>query len=88
MKLQPTIIAFFERKGDWHASPDVDLSGSPCMTDQTSCTALEDGLAAVVQKLVDRLTHEAQYEQSIKLLTTALLLSGLRVERNVALRPT
>jgi hypothetical protein len=48
-------------------------------------TALEDGLAAVVQKLVGRLTHEAQPEQAVELLTTALFLSGLRVDRNVAL---
>lgn len=49
-------------------------------------TALEDGLASVVQKLVDRLANEAQREQAIKLLTTALLLSGLRVDRDLALR--
>jgi predicted transposase YdaD len=49
-------------------------------------TALEDGLAAVVRKLIDRLTHESQPEQAIKLVTMALLLSGLRVDRNVALR--
>lgn len=40
----------------------------------------------MAQRLVDRLTHEAQPEQSIKLVTTALLLAGLRVNRNVALK--
>jgi predicted transposase YdaD len=47
---------------------------------------LEDGLAAVVRKLVDRLASEAQPEVATKLVTTALLLTGLRVRRNVALK--
>jgi hypothetical protein len=33
-----------------------------------------------------RLTHEGQPEESSKLLATALLLAGLRVNRNVALK--
>jgi hypothetical protein len=47
---------------------------------------LEDGLAAVAQRIVDRLTTETPPERAKKLLTDALLLAGLRVRRNVALR--
>jgi len=48
--------------------------------------ALEDGLAAVAQQVVERVTREAPPEQVKKLLTDALLLTGLRVRRDVAAR--
>jgi hypothetical protein len=47
---------------------------------------LEDGLAAVAQRVVDRLTNEAPPERAKKLLTDALLLTGLRVRRDAARR--
>jgi hypothetical protein len=47
---------------------------------------LEDGLAAVVQRLVDRVVREAPPGRARKLLTDALLLAGLRVRRDVAAR--
>jgi hypothetical protein len=49
-------------------------------------SALEDGLRAIAQRLVDRLTKEAPPEQVKKLLTDALLLTGLRVRRDAAAR--
>ena len=45
---------------------------------------LEDGLAAVATRLVERLTREAPPERVKNLLTDALLLTGLRVRRDVA----
>lgn len=45
----------------------------------------EDGLAAVARRLVERLASEADPAQAIKLLTSALLLTGLRVDRQAAL---
>jgi hypothetical protein len=48
--------------------------------------SLEDGLAAVAQRVVERLTREAPPERAKKLLTDALLLTGLRVRRDVAVR--
>src|SRR5207302_1011975 len=48
--------------------------------------SLEDGLAAVAQRVVERLTKEAPPDQVSKLLTDALLLTGLRVRRDVAVR--
>ncbi len=48
--------------------------------------SLEDGLAAVAQRVVDRLTREAPPDRPKKLLTDAFLLTGLRVRRDVAAR--
>ena len=44
------------------------------------------GKAAVAQRVVDRVVREASPERVKKLLTDALLLTGLRVRRDVAVR--
>ncbi len=46
--------------------------------------SLEDGLGAVAKRLVERVTKEASPERAKKLLMDALLLTGLRVRRDVA----
>jgi hypothetical protein len=46
--------------------------------------SLEDGLAAVAQRVGERLTQEAPPDRVKKLLTDAYLLTGLRVRRDVA----
>jgi hypothetical protein len=48
--------------------------------------SLEEGLAVVASQLVERLQKEAPTERLKKLLTEALLLTGLRVRRDVAAR--
>jgi hypothetical protein len=48
--------------------------------------SLEDGLAAVAARVVERLNNEVSPERAKKLLTDALLLTGLRVRRDVAVR--
>jgi hypothetical protein len=45
---------------------------------------LTDGLTAVAQRLIERLEREASHEQKRKLLTSAFVLTGLRVQRDVA----
>lgn len=45
---------------------------------------MEDALAAVAQRLVERIDREAPLEQGRKLLTAAFVLTGLRVSRTVA----
>jgi hypothetical protein len=47
---------------------------------------LQDGLTAVAQRLIDRLEHEAPVDQRRKLLTSAFVLTGMRVKRDVALQ--
>jgi hypothetical protein len=48
--------------------------------------SLEEGLAAVAGRVVERLVGEAPPAQAKKLLTDALLLTGLRVRRDTAVR--
>jgi hypothetical protein len=45
---------------------------------------LTDGLTTVAQRLIERLEREASHEQKRKLLTSAFVLTGLRVQRDVA----
>lgn len=47
---------------------------------------LDDALAAIVQQIAERVTKEAPAERAIKLLTDALLLTGLRVRRELAMK--
>ncbi len=48
--------------------------------------SLEDGLAAVARQVVERLINEAPPDRAKRLLTDALLLTGLRVRRDVAVK--
>jgi hypothetical protein len=48
--------------------------------------SLEDGLAAIAQRVVERLVNEAPPDRVKKLLTEALLLTGLRVRRDLAVK--
>lgn len=47
---------------------------------------LDDALASVAQRIVERLRQEASHEEAKTLLTQALLLTGLRVRRDVAIK--
>lgn len=46
--------------------------------------SLEDGLEVVARRIVERLIKEASAERAGQLLARALLLAGLRVQRNLA----
>lgn len=46
----------------------------------------EQGIASVARRMVDRLSKDSSPERAGKLLTKALLLTGLRVRRDVALK--
>jgi hypothetical protein len=48
--------------------------------------ATADALAAVAQRLIERIDREAPPERGRKLLTAAFVLAGLRVKRDVALQ--
>lgn len=47
-------------------------------------SAVEAGLAGVIQQVIERLQREAPPEQARRLLTAAFVLTGLRVSREVA----
>jgi len=49
-------------------------------------TPLEDALASVAQRIVERATRDAPADRAKRLLTDALLLAGLRVRRELALK--
>jgi predicted transposase YdaD len=86
MLFEYEVVRLWERPAERLLAGELGLAPLAVLGELPVGTALEDALAAVVRKLVDRLTHAAQPEQAIKLVTTALLLSGLRVSRNVALK--
>jgi hypothetical protein len=46
--------------------------------------ALQDGLSAVIHRLIERLQRDASEENARKLLTAAFVLTGLRVRRQLA----
>jgi predicted transposase YdaD len=86
MHFEYEVVRLWERPAERLLAGELGLAPLAVLGKLPTGAALEDGLASLVRKLVDRLTDEAQHEQAIKLLTTALLLSGLRVDRNVARR--
>lgn len=86
MLFEYEVVRLWERPAERLLEGDVALAPLAVLGRLPEGVALEDGVAAVVQRLVNRLTSEAQPERAAKLLTAALLLTGLRVSRNVALK--
>lgn len=86
MQFEYEVVRLWERPAERLLSGELGLAPLAILGELPKGTPRDDGLALVVQGLVERLTREADPEQSIKLLTVALLLAGLRVSRNVALR--
>jgi hypothetical protein len=76
----------------WERPADVLLAGEPGVAPLAMLSRLpeglplEDGLTAVAHRVVERLTNEVPADRAKKLLTEALLLTGLRVRRDVAVR--
>lgn len=86
MHFEYEVVRLWERPAQGLLEGDVALAPLAVLGRLPAGGTLEQGVAAVAQRLVDRLTSETQPERAAKLLTTALLLTGLRVSRNVALR--
>ena len=74
----------------WERPAEEFLNGALGTTPLAVLAALPEGiptpdaLAAVAQRLIERLEREAPPERARKLLTMAFLLTGLRVRRDVA----
>jgi hypothetical protein len=80
------VVPLWERPAEELLAADlgvVPLAMLGCLPEGRS---LEDGLATVAQRVVERLVNEAPPDRAKKLLTAALLLTGLRVRRDVAVR--
>ena len=80
------VIPLWERPAEDLLASEVGVAPLAVLGRLPADLALEDGLAAVVRRLVERVTQEAPPERVNKLLTDAYLLMGLRVRRDVATR--
>jgi hypothetical protein len=78
------VVRLWERPAEELLAADVGVTPLAVLGRLPEGLTLEDGLAAVAGRVVDRLTQEAPADRVKKLLTDALLLTGLRVRRDVA----
>jgi hypothetical protein len=80
------IVPLWERPAEELLAADLGVAPLAMLGRLPEGLSLEDGLTAVAQRIVERVTNEAAPERVKKLLTDAFLLTGLRVRRNVAAR--
>jgi hypothetical protein len=80
------VVRVWERPAEELLAADLGVTPLAMLGKLPEGLALEDGLAAVAQRLVERLINEAPPDRAKKLLTDALLLTGLRVRRDAAAR--
>ncbi|HZT79981.1 MAG TPA: hypothetical protein VFA26_07165 [Gemmataceae bacterium] len=78
------VIRLWERPADELLAGELHTLPLAVLGRLAEGVSLEDGLAAVARRLIERLDREASPERAQKLLTSALLLTGLRVRRDVA----
>ena len=80
------VVRLWERAAEELLAADLGVTPLAMLGRLPADLSLEDGLTAVAQQLVQRLTKEAPPDQAKKLITEALLLTGLRVRRDAAAR--
>jgi hypothetical protein len=80
------VVPLWKRPAEELLAADVGVAPLAMLGSLPEGLALEDGLAAVAQRVVDRLINQAPPDRVQKLLTEAYLLTGLRVRRDVAAR--
>ena len=80
------VIRLWERPAEELLAADLGVAPLAMLGRLPEDLSLEDGLIAVAQRIVERLTNEAPPDRAKKLLTDALLLTGLRVRRDAAVR--
>jgi hypothetical protein len=80
------IVPLWERPAEELLAADLGVTPLAMLGQLPETLPLEDGLRAVAQQVVERITKEAAPDRAKKLLTDALLLTGLRVRRDVAAR--
>jgi hypothetical protein len=86
MNFSYEIVPLWQRPAEELLSADVAVTPLAVLGRLPADLSLEDGLSAVARRLVERVLNEAPAERAKKLLTEALLLTGLRVRRDVAVR--
>jgi hypothetical protein len=80
------IVRLWERPAEELLAADLGVVPLAVLGQLPEGLSLEDGLAAVARRVVERLVNEAPPDRAKKLLTDALLLTGLRVRRDTAFR--
>jgi hypothetical protein len=80
------IIPLWERPADELAAASLGVTPLAMLGRLPESLSLEDGLAAVARRVVERVISEAPPDRAKRLLTDALLLTGLRVRRDAAAR--
>jgi hypothetical protein len=80
------IVRLWERPAAELLAADLGVAPLAVLGRLPADLSLEEGLATVVRQLAERLQREAPADRVKKLLTEALLLTGLRVRRDVAAR--
>jgi hypothetical protein len=80
------VVRLWLRRAEELLAADLGVAPLAMLGRLPEGVSLEDGLAAVAQRVVERVTNEAPPDRVKKLLTDALLLAGLRVRRDAAVR--
>jgi hypothetical protein len=86
MEFRYEVVRLWERPAEELLAADPGVVPLAMLGRLPENLSLEDGLAAVAGQVVERLIREAPPERVKKLLTDALLLTGLRVRRDAAAR--
>ncbi len=86
MEFAYEVVRLWERPADELLAGDPGVAPLAMLGRLPEDQDLEAGLTAVAQRVVERVMREAAPQQAKKLLTDALLLTGLRVRRDVAAR--
>lgn len=80
------VIRLWERPAEELLAADLGVTPLAVLARLPANLTVEDGLSVVVQHLADRVIREAPPERAKKLFTEALLLAGLRVRRDAAVK--
>jgi hypothetical protein len=80
------VVRLWERPAEELLAADLGVAPLAMLGRLPEDRSLEEGLSALAQRVVERVTQQAPPDQAKKLLTDALLLTGLRVRRDVAVR--
>lgn len=84
MTFEYEVVRLWQRPVDDLLAADIGVLPLALLGKLPKAVSLEEGLAAVAHRVVERLVNEAPPDRARKLLTEALLLTGLRVKRDTA----